>query len=391
MFCDIHRVAGQLWMIEGKRPRRNILFEPDVANAGVYRSQDDLYIFDTGATHAFADSMKEAIDEALALGPVRTVYLMNSHAHIDHVGNNDLLQYPPAKRRFHYLDYPGILDLHNQKDYFRRQFKEISEYFDFADGPKLPWGIIMRTLKLTRIFGKDLQFKIVLDSTLRNFAPLNLSLDTVMPFPEELGRAFNYCDTTWIGWNLNDEVHALRARGHSPDEVIFYIPRMKALLAADESLEQFVCWPESKRSRSIEINQKCRQMALDGFVEVFFDSHHHELLYGAESIVTFFDHLLQGDEAFANLLFEIVEKKPGLNVHQIWRRVYRHRKDPFIKERCELEFPAMPGFLKTFITCLLLESGARTEGKRGKKRFYPPDSGVFARSGDQPKAASATW
>jgi hypothetical protein len=43
-----------------------------------------------------------------------------------------------------------------------------------------------------------------------------------------------------------------------------------------------------------------------------------------------------------------------------------------VKERCDLEFPAMPGFLKTIITCLLLESGATVNGAAGSKRFYPP-------------------
>jgi glyoxylase-like metal-dependent hydrolase (beta-lactamase superfamily II) len=380
MYLNIHRPAAGLWMIEGKRPKRNILFEPDIANAGVYRSDENLYIFDTGATHAFAKSMKNAIDEALAPGPVQVVYLLNSHSHIDHVGNNDILNYPPAKERFHYLDYAGILDLHNQKDYFRRQFKTISEYFDFADGPKLPWGIMMRLLKLTRIFGSDLQFKIVLDSTLRNFGPLHPSTETVASFPEDCKRAFNYGKTTWLGWNLNDEVHALNAAGHSPDEVIFYLPRIKALIAGDETLEQFVCWPESRRARSIEVNKKCRQMVADGFVEIFFDSHHHEVLAEPEKTIRLLDHLLEGDSVFADIVFTIVENKPGLTVHRIWKRVYKYRNNPFVKERCDLEFPAMPGFLKTVITCLLLESKAIVKGKVGKKRFYPPADAGFSRT-----------
>jgi glyoxylase-like metal-dependent hydrolase (beta-lactamase superfamily II) len=87
MLGEIHTLADNLWLIEGEMPDDNDK-HPDLANALVYRRDDRLYLMDTGAGPRMRAGIKRALREA---GPAQVFTLLNSHGHLDHVGNNGLI------------------------------------------------------------------------------------------------------------------------------------------------------------------------------------------------------------------------------------------------------------------------------------------------------------
>ncbi len=89
MFTDIHSIASNLVVIEGRHP--TVLWEAcDVPSIVVYRASKTLYVLDTGVG---PEQRAVLAAQIAALGKgAEEIVLVNSHGHFDHLGNNDLLQ-----------------------------------------------------------------------------------------------------------------------------------------------------------------------------------------------------------------------------------------------------------------------------------------------------------
>ncbi len=89
MFTDLHSLAPNLVVIEGRHP--TLLWEAcDVPSIVVYRAPKTLYVLDTGVGPEQRAALKTQMD-ALGQG-AEEIVLINSHGHFDHLGNNDLVQ-----------------------------------------------------------------------------------------------------------------------------------------------------------------------------------------------------------------------------------------------------------------------------------------------------------
>ncbi len=97
MLGDIVPLANNLWLVVVDLPA-------DVPNAPVYRVGDRLYLMDSGAGSPIRASILQVLHE---VGPVQSFTLLNSHAHADHAGNNDLIHLvEEARETHHYLLAP---------------------------------------------------------------------------------------------------------------------------------------------------------------------------------------------------------------------------------------------------------------------------------------------
>jgi glyoxylase-like metal-dependent hydrolase (beta-lactamase superfamily II) len=111
MLGDIVPLANNLWLVVGDLPA-------DVPNALVYRAGDRLYLMDSGAGSTIRTSILQVLHE---VGPVQSFTLLNSHAHADHVGNNDLIHLVEARQTHHYLSEAGLALL-DARSYFADHF-----------------------------------------------------------------------------------------------------------------------------------------------------------------------------------------------------------------------------------------------------------------------------
>lgn len=365
MFGDIIQVSDNFLMVEGKIPRA-ILIEPDIANSLLYKSNNTLYIIDTGATVFFKDRIKKAAER---LRPFENVILLNSHGHPDHTPNNSVIKEIKADHSKHYISQKAF-PLLDYIDYFTSTYKTISEYYYFLDGPRPPLNTIFGAVKLLKYLNPEWPYFII-KNTLKKFKPFAPGLDTAMAF-ESLGvKDFLIKNINWSGWNFNGEVYAFEARGHSPDEIVFYFPKVKVLFLADETVETFNCWPDSNSGNIINVIKKSIAMVQQGDVDVLISSHYHAIIRG-DDIVPYLTGLLNNYRIFRNELHHILElNSHGLTINQIYSLLRKKKNIPELSNYFEFEFPKMPGFLKTVITCLLLEDGCRCDGPSGKKIFHP--------------------
>lgn len=365
MLGDMKRLANNLWLIVGDRPR-------DIPNALVYQAGDHLYLMDSGHGPAIRASIIQVLQE---VGPVQAFTLLNSHGHVDHVGNNDLIQQVKARETHHYLSEAGLVLLDPR--YFTALFSRLSASYDPALGYQAHrafwrFGGVLRDL-VALFAGEQRALELIVALNLRKFQPLRPSPETIQTYESLPRQPLVIGDVPWTGWVLGEqEVWVLEARGHTPDEVLFYLPEHKLLHTADLTFPLFPTWPDSDSAVTRAMLRKCQAIASAGAVRLLIDGHHQQVYRGQEEVVTFLGTLLSEQEHLQAVVREILAEHEGLTVGQIYAQVRQRQSDPVMQHLLSLEYPYYPTPLQQVIAVLLLQMGYEAKGPRRKQRFYRP-------------------
>jgi glyoxylase-like metal-dependent hydrolase (beta-lactamase superfamily II) len=266
-FGDIVQLANNLWLIVGDGPK-------DVPNIILYRVEDRMYLLDSGARPTMRASIVKVLEE---VGPMQSFTLLNSHGHADHVGNNDVIQVAQAKEKYHYLSKEGLALL-DPVSYFTDLSLRLSVYYDMVAAyqvDRLKWQFLKR-IRDTVIFfaGEQAGWAMAWSLYLRNFQPFHPSRET-MTFYEALPRqTITIGGVQWTGWALGkDDVWILEERGHTVDEMLFYLPEHQLLFMADLAFPMFPTFPDTNGERTREMLQRCDEMAAAGVVNLLINSH----------------------------------------------------------------------------------------------------------------------
>jgi glyoxylase-like metal-dependent hydrolase (beta-lactamase superfamily II) len=377
MLGKIEKVGKGLWLIEGEMPEDNDKY-PDVANVIVYRTGDHLYVIDTGVGPRVRDSLSELL---LKNSPVRGFTLLNSHGHVDHVCNNDLIRTVSAEAKHHYISEPGMALL-DASTYFARHYDLMSEYYDPLSGFRAErLGSPFARLKyrtaprlrdaLSPFTSEEGAYRMIVSLALRRFGPIRASKETVRFFETLPKQELHIGNVRWTGWVLGeDDVWVLEDRGHSPDHMFLYLPEHRFLYTGDSTYDIFNVWPDTDGRVIRHSIGKCALMARAGEVNVLADGHHHRLYQGAQEIEGFLDALLESDRQFREILVRIVVQQEGLTIAEIYKQLEDMSHVPVVRKYLDLEFPHAPGTLQAIVLLALLEMGCEGRGPRRRKRFY---------------------
>ena len=101
---------------------------PDYCNVVIYGSGDDLYMVDSVEDSPMRESVRRVIREAC---PVHSFTLINTHAHLDHICNNDVIAEVQADHKYHYLSRSAIDSTElDAPRYFAAQITRIEAVYD---------------------------------------------------------------------------------------------------------------------------------------------------------------------------------------------------------------------------------------------------------------------
>jgi glyoxylase-like metal-dependent hydrolase (beta-lactamase superfamily II) len=173
-------------------------------------------------------------------------------------------------------------------------------------------------------------------------------------------------------------VWVLEERGHSPDQVVFYVPAHRFLHAADLTDAYFPLWPDSDGAAQERALRRVLAMARAGHTQLLTDGHHHEVYRGSKPIVRFLEELLSINRGFRDSLNCVFEKEDGLTAAAVYDRLRARPDDEAVRWHLEQEYPATPLNLQQTIVLYLLDMGYRAEGPWRRKRFYRPNGGETA-------------
>lgn len=364
MLGDIIQLADKLWLVLGDLPK-------DIPNSIIYLKCNRLYLIDSGAGPIMRASIMQVLQ---SVNPVHSFTLLNSHGHADHVGNNDLLNAVRANETRHYLSGAGLPML-DSVSYFADQFSKLSEIYDPAKGfqaNRLKWRLLGVLRDILALFIDERRvLQMIFSIYLRKFQPLRPSTETIQTYESLSSQSLVIAGIPWKGWVLGDnDVWVLEARGHTPDEVLFYLPEHHLLFTGDLTFPLFPTFPNSNGAVTREILYKCLAMASADGIRLIIDGHHHQVYHGKQEVIKFLDTLLKEHDHFQAVLLKILEERDGLTVAEVYSQVRELQKDPIIRHYLSLEYPHLPMPLQQIIAVSLVQIGYEMRGPRRKKRFY---------------------
>ena len=79
------------------------------------------------------EQRRSILEVADRLGPVDELMVLNSHGHLDHLGNNDVIGEIPAGTKRHFLPREGRPAL-DRVAFFGAMYRRGIPYFDYLDG-----------------------------------------------------------------------------------------------------------------------------------------------------------------------------------------------------------------------------------------------------------------
>jgi glyoxylase-like metal-dependent hydrolase (beta-lactamase superfamily II) len=393
----IHTVADDLHLIEGHHPH-TMWDDPDLPTIAVYRTGRRLYLLDTGA----GPEQREAI-RSLARryhNDVDEVMLLNSHGHVDHTGNNDVLaEIAHGKAHRHHISNAArpALDFEN---FFGAMYRRGLPYFDYAAGLSVP---VDQIASLLRALGAPNDLKdadvadlgaritalglgqaisgflpsIVVDILLQTYPPVFLSEETMVDYEEIAPAAdIRIGDTTWTGWTFGDdqrrpEVQVLQSGGHSAGGVVFYLPEYKFLMMADETTSVPI-WADSDPAKAMATARKALRMIDGGELDQLCAGHRPMLPVRGNEAQAALHEVIGSGTQFVAVVEDVLARHPeGLGVDAMYDILVREAQPgSVINVLARLQFPVFATFLKlTLLNHCMLRGLFQDTDQSGRRTF----------------------
>ena len=370
----IDRLANGLWYIHGEMPE-HAGKAPDFCNVVIYRTGDRLYMIDSGGGAAVRASTRRVLDE---VGPVDSFTLINTHAHLDHICNNDLITQVQAATKHHYLLSGAINPAHlDAPGYFAEQFDQMEAVYDPLSSYQTERtkyrivGVLRDALGV--VFGHKRVMRWLFAIQLRRFGPVGDSRKTMEAIDDQPSQRIDIAGVVWQGWRLGDgDVAMLDARSHSGCDVLVYIEH-RLLCMGDTTFPLFPTWSDSSRDRTLDVLRRSLAMTRAGRIALLADGHGDRCYRGQAEIATLLGSLLDDHMAYEEALTEIFSTADGFTPGEVYERFRRLPDRPVVGKYLELEYPHSPPSLQNVMVTTMRQLGYRASGPRRHQRFLRPN------------------
>ncbi|WP_207838296.1 MBL fold metallo-hydrolase [Williamsia soli] len=367
----IHEISPGLFLIEGHHPH-TLWDDPDLPTIAVYRSGTRLYLLDTGVG---ADQYSAIVDVASRFTGIEEVYLLNSHGHVDHLGNNHVLHEIRSERKYHLIPRdarPGL----DYEAFFSRMYKSGIPYFDYLRGLDLDADRIaglLRTLSgasaLTaedvlalgrQINGLGLSPAVgafipslVVDIILQTYPEVFLSVDTMTDYEDHSpAEDIAIGGTRWTGWSFVNaegtiDVQVLQSAGHSAGGLVYYLPGQKFMMFADET-SALPIWTDSDPRNTVATAVKALQMIDEGNLEHMCAGHKPMLPVAGDHARAQLQQIINTEAEFSHAVADALRRHPdGMSIDDLYEVLREEApSNSVIAVAAGLQFPVFATFLK---------------------------------------------
>lgn len=371
----IEGLAEGLWFIHGQMPD-HASKAPDYCNIVIYRRGPRLYMVDSGGGTAMRDSIRKVL---CTVGAVDSFTLINTHTHLDHICNNDLIAEVQADSKHHYLLRTGIDPAQlDASRYFAEQFGQLEAVYDplssyQTERARYRMAAVLRDV-LGIAVGHTRVMRWLFAIQLRKFAPVGDSRQTMQAIDDRPGERIDIGGVAWNGWRLgDDDVYVLEARSHSTCDVIVYIPEHRLLCMGDITFPLFPTWADSSRDQTLDVLRKSLAMTQAGNVAALADGHGDRCYRGQPEIAALLGTVLDDHTDFEAALAEVCAGTDALTPAEVYDRFRRLPNRPVVPKYLDLEYPHTPPSLQNVMVTTMRQLGYRTSGPRRHRRFHRPD------------------
>lgn len=400
----VHTVAADLHLIEGHHPQ-NLWDDPDLPTVVVYRSGPTAYLLDSGVGPEQREAIRTLLKEYD--GQLDRVVLLNSHGHLDHLGNNDVLgEVAHGLETGHYFPRDGRPGL-DFESFFGAMYRRGIPYFDYLSGLRLPAeGVasLLRALGADASLGAedvaDLGARIdrlgispalgaflpslVVDILLQTYPPVYPSVETMTDYEDYADAGeIRIGSTRWTGWSFLDadgevDVHVLQSGGHSAGGVVFYLPKHRFLMMADETTSVPI-WADSDPGRTVATARKALTMLDEGELTALCAGHRPMSVVSGDDARAALRGVIGGAKQFAAAVDDVLARYPdGVDIDELYEVLVEEAEPGSIISLLQsLQFPVFSTFLKlTLLNHCLLHELPQGVGPKGRPTFAAaPDGG----------------
>jgi glyoxylase-like metal-dependent hydrolase (beta-lactamase superfamily II) len=370
MLGEIHSLSDGLFIVEGQHPT-SLWDAVDVPSIAVLQRGSRLYLLDTGVG---PEQRRAIVDIAGGRGGYEVVRLLNSHAHVDHLGNNDVLAEIPAGAHEHWISQRGQAAF-DTWGFFRAQYAEGTRYFTYTTGLNLSGDTVASLLhrldpgltvepsevdRLGALIGKlglapllsSYLPGLLVDTLARIYPATNPSYDTMQFFEDRPKTDLHAGETTWQGWSFGDDadpdVLVFRTEGHSAGGVVFYLPAHRFLMFADETTAIPIWSDTDPDNTGVTLRNALRMVdaeLLDTICAGHFPMHP---ISGADPIRAELQRMLAGKDAFAGIVDATVARHPkGVSIDELYDELAATAPpENIIRSLIRIQFPVFATFVK---------------------------------------------
>ncbi|GLZ49792.1 hypothetical protein Acsp06_59770 [Actinomycetospora sp. NBRC 106375] len=390
---SLHEITPDLVLVEGRHPH-SLWGDPDLPTVAVYRRGPRLYLLDTGAG---PEQYAAILAVAARFTGIEEVLLLNSHGHVDHLGNNHVMAAIPAATRRHHIPRASRPAAVDHAAFFARMYRSGVAYFDHLAGLDLPadrFADLLRALgapaNLTADDVADLGKRMdalglgpalsgfvpsfVVEILLRTYPAVHPCVASMVDY-EDRGRAEEIAigSTRWTGWTFTDdagrpEVQVLESGGHSAGGVVYHLPDARFLMLADET-SAVPIWTDSDPRRTAATAVRAITMIDEGLLDGVGAGHAPLLPVRGGEARARLQQILDTGEEFTAAVDAVLRRHPeGLCVDDLYTELVTDAAPrSVIAVQRSLQFPVFAVFLKQTLLnhCLLLglPTGADARGR----------------------------
>ena len=354
---------------------------PSYCNTYLLRDEKNLILYDTSA---FEDIRSEMLSVIKKYEDVcSSFYLINGHADLDHIGNNDILEEVGIKDKHLLIHEAGLPRLDAAKA-DEKLTKEIMDYYDFFGTMQIP---IVRFLN--KISPRmNLYFK--RRGMERYWTPSRTQQSTAELLKDSRKQRFNIGGRTFLGWQMGN-IYLIHDGAHVPEHLCLYDTRRRALLVGDLTGE----WNPMFSSETKGLVKYCNilaEIAEEGYIETLGGGHRNKDTYGRifdeYEVVPFtryqISDCLQGKESIVEFLrgfsnyykdvrdtvLKVYEDLGSATIEEIVQEL-RKSDSKAIQMKMKLEFPRFISWIRNSIASILRETGAKKMSIGNKIVFEP--------------------
>ena len=362
----VHTVAENLWVIEGHHPRR-VWEDPDIPSIVVYHHQGTLFLLDSGVGPAMRNAVLALAAER---GRLDEVVLLNSHGHLDHLGNNAVIDAIAARSRRHFIPAAARPAL-DSRAFFGAMYRRGLSYFDYLDGLSVQPDAI-RSMMIGLGASPDVTAaavaaagqavldaglgpainalipSMVVELLLRTYPAVDPRVAGMLDY-EQLGpaRTMEIDGTTRSGWSFGDgAVRVLTSGGHSAGGCVFYIQEHGFLMLADET-STVPIWADSNPARTAATARWALELVDRGSVRNVCAGHFPMLPVAGPDVRAVFERIIAAEHEFRTVVDRAVSARGEVGIDQLYADLVGSAEPgSIVATTHRLQFPVFPTFLK---------------------------------------------
>lgn len=374
----VMEIAPDTWMIEGYSST-DFSSRPSSSNCFILGDKNMVLLLDTGTYPFYRARILDVLSKFRDQG-ADTLILMNTHGHMDHVANNDVVLEAGFKKVRYLLPEPELGNMDAQ-GHFRHEFDELENYYDyFRELPVLP-------LKITSLVSRNLARRLFLKVLKINYQGINTLVDRAeILLPDDKIRK-TYGDMEFSGWEVG-RFFAIHDKTHSPGHISLYDPQNKLLLTGDATLELNPTFMNSSLDQCIAMMSKFSDLAKSGHVELATDAHRSsiwmkelgehfqyqplspvqllDVMRGKDACLEFYGFLHRYFSEIKNQVLSILEELGEATVPETVRR-FKASDNPYARFKSKTDIIKVTSSIEVLVANVFKEAKIKSRNQKNRK------------------------